>query len=202
MPRSKLTDEVEAKLVAAFQRGASNRAAAAHAGIPIPTLETWLKKGAQAKSGRYAEFMAGVTRARNAGEVALLESIRFAAEPRKRLTTYKNGRTVEETVPGDWRAAAFLLAVRDPDRYSEKRRLEHSGTIGKPNADRERDEALALLANPQIRRVLDEERRRELAPPSAGEGGEASDAGSNGNGSHVGNGRTVASGPASRLPLE
>lgn len=82
------------RVIQTLETGASLRAASAAAGIGEGTLRRWRADD--------EELAARIERARDVGEVALVGLIRTAAAD-------------------DWRAAAWLLSHRWPDRWSEKR---------------------------------------------------------------------------------
>jgi transposase len=104
--RPKLNQEITDRICGALVRGASMQAAAAEASIGYSTLKRWLAKGREEDAEElYSEFYAEVEEATNRSEIHLLEKIR-AAE--------------------DWRASAWILSRRFPDRWSEKRSVEVS----------------------------------------------------------------------------
>jgi len=123
--RSKLTDEVKGRLIAAAERGLDHDAMADVAGISRATFYNWMAKGRQAKSGKFFELLDALTRAKSVGEDALVALIEHHAKK-------------------DWRAAAFLAECRRPDRYGRKRRVELTGADGGPVAVSSED-ALARL---------------------------------------------------------
>ena len=90
--------------------GAAFKVAANAGGISEPTLHNWIKRGKQGEEP-YALFMAEVNEARAVCEVELITLIRRAAI---------------EGSAGEWRAAAWLLGRKFPERWSEKRQLEVS----------------------------------------------------------------------------
>jgi len=61
---SKLTPETQARIVEALEKGATYDTAAQIAGICEKTFYTWCNKGAQQKTGRYAQFLQAVKGAR------------------------------------------------------------------------------------------------------------------------------------------
>tara|TARA_Y100000310_G_C20546718_1_gene745948 strand:+ start:196 stop:630 length:435 start_codon:yes stop_codon:yes gene_type:complete len=112
---SKLTPEVADAVVEALEMGASQSEAAASVGVGLSTLEEWLSRGRGRNSRRssrgvYATFAGRCERALPSGTVKLLKCV-----------TAAGGK--------DWKAAAHLLACREPDRFSPKRRLEHAGEV-------------------------------------------------------------------------
>ena len=104
--RPKLNQEITDLICGALVRGASMQAAAAEASIGYSTLKRWLSKGrAEDAEEPYLSFYAEVEEASNRSEIHLLEKIRSAE---------------------DWRASAWILSRRFPDRWSEKRSVEVS----------------------------------------------------------------------------
>ena len=111
-----LTGKVIDDLEAALELGASMRDAAGHAGIGYNTMFTYLEKADDEKADPiYRELRDRLEKARACGNVKRLEQLRDAAKD-----------------PRNWKAAAHLLAVRDPENYSEKRRVELTGAGGGP----------------------------------------------------------------------
>ena len=115
----KLNQETTDKVCGALVRGASMQAAAAEASIGYSTLRRWLSKGrAEDAEEPYLSFYAEVEEASNRSEIHLLEKIRQAE---------------------DWRASAWILSRRFPDRWSEKRSVEVSTN--------DRPDGAAMVAN-------------------------------------------------------
>ena len=106
MSTTKLTSEATEAICSALIRGASKEAAAAAASISLRTFNRWLSRareeGAPEELTRFADE---VEEAMNRAEIHLLEKIRQAE---------------------DWRASAWILSRRFPDRWSEKRSVEVS----------------------------------------------------------------------------
>ena len=90
--------------------GAALEVAARAGGITAPTLHNWMKRGEQGEEP-YAQFRLEVEEARAVSEVELITLMRRAAV---------------EGSAGEWRAAAWLLGRKFPERWSEKRQLEVS----------------------------------------------------------------------------
>lgn len=126
---TKLTKEVEEKIIRAIRAGNYIETAAAFAGISKDTLYNWLKRGAResqrlegspnAKPRKkeliYLEFSDAVSRAMAEAEVRDVQNISIAGEQ------------------GDWRASAWRLERRHPERWGKKEKLEadhnHSGEV-------------------------------------------------------------------------
>ena len=116
---TKLSPELTNAICTNLATGASIEASAEAAGICRATVFNWLKRGrAEDAPAAFAQFAADVTEAQAVAEVHLVRIMRQAAT---------------DGGPGDWRAAAWLLARRHPERWSEKRQLEVS-TAEKPSS--------------------------------------------------------------------
>ena len=112
---TKLNQEVTDRICGALVRGASIEAAAAEASIGYSTLRRWLSKGrAEDAEEPYLSFYAEVEEATNRSEIHLLEKIRSAE---------------------DWRASAWILSRRFPDRWSESAQSRYQLTVN-PTARR------------------------------------------------------------------
>ena len=110
--------------------GAHVRDACEIVGVGERTYYQWLEKAADPKANPcYAQFSQAVTRALAEAKSALVGLIHKSArgEP-----VYDDSGTLVGYRGGDWRAAAHLLACRDPENYSIRKRFEHSGGAGKP----------------------------------------------------------------------
>jgi len=102
----KITQETTEAICSALIRGASKEAAAAAASISLRTFNRWLSRAREEGAPEdLISFADEVEEAMNRAEIHLLEKIR-AAE--------------------DWRASAWILSRRFPDRWSEKRSVEVS----------------------------------------------------------------------------
>ena len=112
MSTMKLSPEVTEAICSALIRGASKEAAAAAASISLRTLNRWLSRAREEGAPEeLVNFADEVEEAMNRSEIHLLEKIRSAE---------------------DWRASAWILSRRFPDRWSEKRSVEVS-TNDRPN---------------------------------------------------------------------
>lgn len=178
---TKLDDETMKRIVGAIQRGAPIRTAARLGGVDPATFYRWLQRGEKAKSGAFRDFRDEVLRAREEGLAVLLQRVHDASKHqiRRRRTIRRRDGTEEvvEEFDSDWRAAKFLLEVRDPKTFSVRRLIEAklSGSVGVRSDDEEREAALELLKDPEVRAALERNRLRGLAPR-----GEVPDAGGNG----------------------
>lgn len=110
---SKLTSEVEARIVEAVELGATWERAADAAGIGASTLREWRQRG-EAGEAPFAAFVAALKRAEGDGVERALRTIRMAAES------------------GTWQAAAWLLERRYPADYG--RRTEVAVDTRQPDA--------------------------------------------------------------------
>lgn len=108
--------------MAAVQAGASDASAAAEAGISRATIFRW-----QHGERPFDEAMRKqMQRARAIRERRWISIIERAADDR---TTGTGNR--QRFIPGDWKAAQFLLSVTNPE-FALKSRTEISGPAGQP----------------------------------------------------------------------
>jgi len=99
---SKLTPELQEKLCSVIRACAcSVEAAAAAVGVDSSTLRRWRARGMIEEDGPYRAFCTALTHAREHSEATLSALIARAGQE-------------------DWRAAAFLLERRFPDRYGNQ----------------------------------------------------------------------------------
>lgn len=134
--RSKLTPEVQERIVAAIASGQTYDVACELAGISKGTYHNWKSLGRKEKQGKLREFLDAVTRAEAEAEKHLIEVIRTAAEKGDEtveVVTVRDAsgqvistRTTQRTSPRDWRAAAKMLEMRNPEQYG-RRITKHEG---------------------------------------------------------------------------
>jgi len=158
---SKLTPELQAKIVNAIKAGNYMETAAAYAGISKDTLYVWLRDGARAKSGKKRAFSDSIKGALAESEIDDVARIRAAGEK-------------------SWQCIAWHLERRFNSRWG---RRADPAPIDEP----EPVDAAAILASDDwkeiagvVKKVLGEydgatEKFREaLAESMAGEGNELS----------------------------
>ncbi len=107
---TKLTPELQAKILTAVRAGNYVETAAAHAGINKATLYDWLKRGADEESGIYREFSNAIEKAWADAEVMDVLLMSKAAQE-------------------NWQAVAWRLERRHPDRWGRRERIEHAGQV-------------------------------------------------------------------------
>jgi predicted transcriptional regulator len=107
---TKLTPEVQERILAAVRAGNYIEPSARSAGISPATFHRWIARGEKATSGIYRDFYEAVKRAEADAEVHAVAVIR------------------KEIADGDWRAAAQFLERRFPDRWRRQQSIEHEGT--------------------------------------------------------------------------
>lgn len=124
--QSKLTPEVQDKIVEALKHGNYQDAAAAYAGISESTFHNWMNRGreearriadgekANPKETIYLELLEAVEKARSEAEVRNVMYIQRAAQE------------------GTWQAAAWFLERSHPRKWGRKDRHEHVGDNGEP----------------------------------------------------------------------
>lgn len=103
--QTKLTPEVTERIVSAIRVGVPHVTAAAAAGINPSTLRLWLANGAKGKSQRYIDFAAAVRAAEAEAEARMVALVAKAGL-------------------SDWKAAAWMLARRYPERYGQRRETD------------------------------------------------------------------------------
>ena len=118
MPRpTKLTDELQQKIVTAIQAGNYAKIAAEMNGIGETTFYRWMEMGAEDDAKpEFREFRESIKRAEAVAEVVAIARIRQAADN------------------GTWQAAAWYLERKYGERWgrNDKLRQEISGPNGKP----------------------------------------------------------------------
>ena len=147
---TKLTPEVQDKIVSAVRAGSYLETAAAYAGIDKATLHRWLKRGARAvlvlppdpAEAAFVDFCDSLTRALAQSEVAEVTAITKASKI-------------------DWRAAAFLLERRAPKRWGRRSEIEVH----------ERADALSERSDDELDRIIDADRRRKGGEDGEGQAG-------------------------------
>jgi hypothetical protein len=98
---TKLTPEVQKKIVDAIRAGNYMETAAAYAGISKDTFYRWLRRGARARNGIYKNF-------HDAVEKALAES------------EVRDVMIIANAAATDWKAAAWRLERKFPERWGKK----------------------------------------------------------------------------------
>lgn len=160
---SRLTPEVQERVLTALRLGAPLAAAAGAAGISDRTLRRWMAEGRAAAesppSGREPAalrrkrgFFEEVSRAQDEAHVRYAAMLAKAAKD------------------GDFRAVSFALERRWPEHWGRRERLEHHATEAPP-FDLE-----AIASDPEaLDRYMDmvRELRRTLAEAAARQGGGA-----------------------------
>lgn len=107
---TKLTPEVQERILRAIRLGATREVAARAAGVDERTFYRWLQRGEAAKSGQYCQFRQAMARAESEGEITHLEAI--AAD--------------------GGAGSKWILSRRHPERWTEVQRHEVSGKDGTP----------------------------------------------------------------------
>jgi hypothetical protein len=110
---TKLTPDTQAQIVKAIRAGATYKDAAESAGVAYITFNGWMQRGERGhKSDQlYVEFSNAVTKAQADVKIGFTAVLTKAAQD------------------GDWRAALEYLRRRDPDNWSDRRQIEHSGDM-------------------------------------------------------------------------
>jgi transposase-like protein len=113
--QTKLTPEVQDRIVAALRAGNYQETAAVYGGISAPTFYRWMEQGADSESEEiYQEFREAVEKAKADAEVRDVALIDKAAHN------------------GSWQAAAWKLERKFPNKWGRVNRTEISGPDGAP----------------------------------------------------------------------
>ncbi len=127
---TKLTPEVQRAMCERIEAGVSFDTAAELVGVGSDTVREWIARGLGRDKDRppapqFAGFAVAIARARAKDEARRIALITAAGEPSLletvRETVDKNGKVTRITerrqIPGDWRAHAWILERRDPERW-------------------------------------------------------------------------------------
>lgn len=110
--KTKLTKDIQEKLVSAIAHGNYHEVACFLVGIGSSTFYSWMKKGEEENSKRiYRDFVEAIKKAEAIAEAQRLQVISKASHE-------------------NWQAAAWYLERRYPDRWGRrKHELEHKGEL-------------------------------------------------------------------------
>lgn len=144
--------DVRIAILQAVSDGMRDNDACLAAGIRTSTLREWKRR----QGAAYDSFMADLRHARMEGKQARLRRIREAAEGKVVHAFDEDGEPITVTVCADWKADAWIMARMYPEEFSEKRILEHKGTISKGKEWRE------AVKDPDYRESLKAAARRRM----------------------------------------
>lgn len=102
---TKLTPDVQKRLVDAISAGSYFEPACAYAGIAYSTFRTWMERGAQEDGGPYHDLAVAMAEAEGRAEVRLVGLLNKA-------------------MPEDWRAIIAFLERRYPARWGRQDRVQ------------------------------------------------------------------------------
>ncbi len=129
---SKLTPEVQEKVLQALGLGNTRGHAAVYAGVGERTFRRWMAEGQEEGEGPYTELRQAV----------------LAAESRAQMLA--TGCIAKAIRDGDWKAAAWMLERRVPEHYAPRSRLFDPHRVLEILDDQglvvDRDRALQALA--------------------------------------------------------
>lgn len=141
MPRpTKLTPDVQKKIVDALMTGATIEKVCAYVGIHKDTFYSWLARGKDSqRTNKYTDFADAVTHAKAAAHINATKVLAAGMQPSQVETevvelitetrlntdtgkTYQHERSTQRKSitqkPGDWRAAESFLKRRDSQNWS------------------------------------------------------------------------------------
>lgn len=126
---TRLTPSVEKKVIKALKDGNYIETAAALAGISKSSIYEWLKRGA-----REIQRLEDNPRARLKKEEEPFVRFSDAVEKAQAMAEARDLSLIGQAAEGDWKAAAWRLERKFPDKWGRKDRLaaelEHSGDVG------------------------------------------------------------------------
>jgi hypothetical protein len=128
----KLDPATTEKVVQAIIAGCSRADAARYAGVGESTLRRWIARGRAEKEGAFADFADAVL------------------DAEAKASVLANGCIAKAIRNGDWKAAAWFLERRFPERYAPRSRLFDPHRVLEILEERglvvDRDRALVALA--------------------------------------------------------
>jgi hypothetical protein len=122
---TKLTTDMHKRIVDLIKRGNYLETTALMVGVDRGTIRLWLNRGKAARSGPYRNFYRAVQEAVAYPEIQDVETIRRASQT-------------------DWKAAAWRLEHRYPQRWARKGKAKHEVT-GKGGGPLEAPRAVIYL---------------------------------------------------------
>ena len=135
---TKMTLEVQARIIEAISAGSTRDDAAGYAGIHPSTLYDWAKRGAKEKAGEFSEFSESLKKAEAECAVRNVTIIASAAQGGgllERTTTIKKdgSKTTTEKYAGpQWTAAAWWLERRRSADWALKQKMAIGGDPDAP----------------------------------------------------------------------
>jgi hypothetical protein len=127
---SKLTPKVQNIVLEGIKLGLTYEKVANLANVSRVTLRNWFKTGQKAKSGPFFDFFNALQKAEAEGEMRNLEKIRQASLGGQKVVTskeiYRDNQLLEQITTTkkaapDWRAAAWILERRYPERWGKNK---------------------------------------------------------------------------------
>ena len=114
---TKLSTNVKERFFEALRSGIALEVCCTYAGISYQTYRNWMERGEKAGRGEFFEFFEETTRVMAEAELKMFQDIKDAAEGEN----------------GDWKAKAFIMERRWPERYGKhetiKADVNHSGGV-------------------------------------------------------------------------
>lgn len=126
---SKLTPELQQKIVALVRTGNFLETACAASGIDARTLRNWVERGKKNDKGnaKYADFVSALNVADAEAEIMFVAILHQAATGF--TTKVVDGKSTVVPVSGDWKAKAFWAERRLAKRWGQKIRLQVDSAI-------------------------------------------------------------------------
>lgn len=127
---TKLSPEVQERIVMAVRAGATREVAAALVPVNVRTLYRWLSNGHKHENGLQSQLSQAIEKAEAEFEAEAILRVRQSSIGgeiiARKTTTRKDGAiVVEETYTRpEWTAAAWLLERKYPDRWGRRERID------------------------------------------------------------------------------
>jgi transposase len=129
---SKLTPDIQVKIVDALKLGNYIETAAALAGINKTTVYEWLKRGAREK-----ERLENSTNARGRKEELPFLHFSNAVEKAMAESEHRDLLVIAKASQTDWKASAWRLERKYPKRWGRKDRLDYEAKVTQENVNRD-----------------------------------------------------------------
>ncbi len=110
--KTKLTPEVQKKIVEYIRGGAYKAHAAEAAGVSVDAVDNWIRRGEDSDEEPYTEFAAAMRQAQGEDAVRDVQVISRAA------------------TDGDWKAAAWKLERKYPAEFGQRQHIDQSIAVG------------------------------------------------------------------------
>ncbi len=136
--KTKYSEELIDNICLRIRNGADTTDAMVDSGISKSTAYRWLDPSDPQNPltpEQIQEFQDKIEGAKASRTITLLNRLLMASQPTylrgpdNELIKDKRGRPIIDK-RGDWRSIAWYFEATEPDKYSKKSKIEHSGSVG------------------------------------------------------------------------